>query len=57
MLVDDGKYAFKVIKRNSLSVITKNLSQDFTISDMKSIHIKNLSIPLIPLSFQSPPSS
>ena len=45
ILVDDGKYAFKVIKSNSLSVITKNLSQDFTISDMKSVHIKNLSMP------------
>ena len=45
ILVDDGKYAFKVIKRNSLSVVTKNLSQDFIISDMKSVHIKNLSIP------------
>ena len=45
ILVDDGKYAFKVIKSNSLSIITKNLSQDFTINDMKSVHIKNLSIP------------
>ena len=45
LLIDDGKYAFKVIKKNSKSVITKCLSQNCTLSSKKSIHISNISLP------------
>ena len=37
LLIDDGKYAFKVIKKNSKSVITKCLSQNCNLSSKKSI--------------------
>ena len=45
ILVDDGKYAFKVIKKNSKTIFTKCLSQNFKLKDNKSIHIKNISLP------------
>ncbi len=45
ILVDDGKYAFRVIKRSSKSIVTKCLSQNFRLKDNKSIHIKNISLP------------
>ena len=45
LLIDDGKYAFKVIKKNPKSVITKCLSQNCILSSKKSIHISNITLP------------
>ena len=45
VLIDDGKFAFKVTRANRKSIITKCLSQNFTINDKKSVHIKDISLP------------
>ncbi len=46
ILIDDGKYAFKVIKKSNKSIITRCLSQNCTLSSNKSIHISNISLPV-----------
>ncbi len=45
ILIDDGKYAFKVIKKRSNSVITKCLSQNFNLKSNKSVHVSNINLP------------
>ena len=45
LLVDDGKYAFKVLKKSSKSVITRCLSQSFILKSNKSLHVPNIKIP------------
>ena len=50
ILIDDGKYAFKVIKKSTKLILTKCLSQNFTLKNYKSIHISNISPPFNNLS-------
>tara|TARA_B100000886_G_C20414030_1_gene488442 strand:+ start:217 stop:1629 length:1413 start_codon:yes stop_codon:yes gene_type:complete len=45
LLIDDGKYAFKVINKSLRSIKTKCLSQNFKIKNKKSIHVKNINLP------------
>ena len=45
ILIDDGKYAFKVVKKTSNSLVTKCLSQSCILSSKKSIHISNINLP------------
>ncbi len=45
LLLDDGKYAFKIIKKNANSVTTKCLSQNCFLSSNKSVHISNINLP------------
>tara|TARA_B100000963_G_scaffold361493_1_gene397208 strand:+ start:2785 stop:4197 length:1413 start_codon:yes stop_codon:yes gene_type:complete len=44
ILIDDGKYLFKIIGRNGNSIITKCRSQNCELKDNKSVHIPNLNI-------------
>ena len=46
VLIDDGKYAFKVIKKTTKSIITRCISQNCTLSSNKSIHISNINLPI-----------
>ena len=45
ILIDDGRYAFKVLSKTSKIIKTKCLSQNFKIKDRKSIHVKNINLP------------
>ena len=45
VLLDDGKYAFKIVKKTSNSIVTKCLSQNCFLSSNKSIHISNINLP------------
>ena len=45
VLVDDGKYAFRVLRKNKKSIITKCLSQNCHLSSNKSLHVSNISLP------------
>tara|TARA_B100000963_G_C22631425_1_gene675118 strand:- start:242 stop:1654 length:1413 start_codon:yes stop_codon:yes gene_type:complete len=45
ILIDDGRYAFRVLKKTSKTIKTKCLSQNFKIKDKKSIHVKNINLP------------
>ena len=45
VLVDDGKYAFKVLRKNKKSILTKCLSQNCHLSSNKSLHVSNISLP------------
>ena len=45
VLIDDGKFAFKVLRKNKRSILTKCLSQNCTLSSNKSLHISNISLP------------
>ena len=44
ILIDDGKYLFKIIGKTGNSIITKCRSQNCVIKDNKSIHIPNMNI-------------
>jgi len=44
ILLDDGKYVFKVIKKNKNSLITRCLSTNCVLSSNKSVHIPNIKI-------------
>ena len=44
ILIDDGKFLFKVIGKNKSAVITKCKSQNCTLKSKKSIHIPNFDI-------------
>jgi len=46
ILLDDGKYIFKVIKKNKNSLVTRCLSANCVLSSNKSVHIPNIKIPL-----------
>ena len=46
ILLDDGKYVFKVIKKNKNSLVTRCLSANCVLSSNKSVHIPNIKIPL-----------
>ena len=45
ILIDDGKYAFKVLQKSSRSIITKCLSNNFFLKSNKSIHVSNIALP------------
>ena len=45
VLIDDGKFAFKVLKKNKKSIFTKCLSQNCFLSSNKSLHVSNISFP------------
>ncbi len=45
LLIDDGKYAFKVLKKTKKNLVTKCLSQNFILKSNKSIHISNIALP------------
>ena len=45
VLVDDGKYAFKVLRKDKKSFLTKCLSQNCYLSSNKSLHVSNISLP------------
>ena len=45
VLIDDGKYAFKVLRKNKKSILTKCLSQNCHLSSNKSLHVSNISLP------------
>tara|TARA_X000001036_G_C20674742_1_gene803753 strand:- start:235 stop:1647 length:1413 start_codon:yes stop_codon:yes gene_type:complete len=45
ILIDDGKYAFKVLKKSSKSIYTKCLSQNFILKSNKSVHVSNINLP------------
>ena len=45
ILIDDGKYAFKVLRKSQKSILTKCLSQNCSLSSNKSIHISNVTLP------------
>ena len=46
ILLDDGKFTFKVIKKNKKSLVTRCLSTNCILSSNKSVHIPNITIPL-----------
>ena len=46
ILLDDGKFTFKVIKKNKKSLVTRCLSTNCILSSNKSVHIPNIKIPL-----------
>ena len=46
ILLDDGKFIFKVIKKNKKSLITKCQSTNCILSSNKSVHIPNINISL-----------
>ena len=45
ILIDDGKFAFKVIKKSINSITTKCLSQNCKLSSNKSFHVSRISLP------------
>ena len=45
ILIDDGKYAFKVTSKSTKSVTTKCLSQNCILKSNKSFHVSNISLP------------
>ena len=46
ILLDDGKFIFKVIKKNKKSLVTRCQSTNCILSSNKSVHIPNIKIPL-----------
>ena len=46
ILLDDGKFIFKVIKKNKKSIVTRCQSINCILSSNKSVHIPNIKIPL-----------
>ena len=46
ILLDDGKFIFKVIKKNKKSIVTRCQSTNCILSSNKSVHIPNIKIPL-----------
>jgi len=45
ILIDDGKFAFKVLRKTSNNIITRCLSQNCILKSNKSFHVSNLSLP------------
>ena len=45
ILIDDGKFAFKVIKKSITSITTKCLSQNCKLKSKKSFHVSKISLP------------
>ena len=46
ILLDDGKFIFKVIKKNKKSIVTRCQSTNCVLSSNKSVHVPNIKIPL-----------
>ena len=45
ILIDDGKFAFKVVKKSINSITTKCLSQNCKLKSNKSFHVSKISLP------------
>ena len=52
ILIDDGKFIFKVIGKSKNAVITKCKSQNCVLKDNKSVHIPNFDISFDKLTYK-----